>query len=287
MIIRWFKRRRRRRWLDPPFPVKWREHLACNFAYWKCLDEDERRRIEDLSRILIAEKYWEGCGGLTLIDEMKITIAAQACLLILNLGRRDGRAVPVEDAEIYPGVRAILVYPSGYFAPSRSGGPGGMVVESRSAVLGQAHYRGPVILSWSHARQGGRNASDGHNLVYHEFAHKLDMDGGIVNGTPILRSREQYREWHEVMTREFESLINAHDQRSYWGLPTDRHVLRPYGATNPAEFFAVATESFFEQSERLREHHPDLYRVLRQYYDQDPADREQRCRDASRVQPTR
>jgi Mlc titration factor MtfA (ptsG expression regulator) len=257
----WIKNRRRRRILAEPFPDAWVGHLENNFGYWRYLTSDEKDRMKQLIAVLIAEKYWEGCGGLMLTDEIKVTIAAQACLLLLNIQH-----------DYYPMLKSILVYPSGYFAPgSRS--VGGIVSQGQMPVLGQAHHRGPVILSWQHARQGGRNPYEGQNLVYHEFAHKLDMADGVVDGTPVLESREQHQQWVQVMTREFEALVNATSGRDgYWG-PT---LLRAYGASNPAEFFAVATEVFFEQPVQMRQRHADLYRVLAMFYKQDPAARMER-----------
>lgn len=257
MIFSWLKRRRRERALQKPFPSAWEEYLEKNFAYWSVLTEDERTRMRDLIRVLIAEKYWEGCAGLTLTDEMRVTIAAQACLLLLNIKH-----------DYYPMLKSILVYPSGYFAPGQRGA-GGVMAQS-TPVLGQAHFRGPVILSWEHVKHGGKNPRDGQNLVYHEFAHKLDMADGVVDGTPVLESPEQLQRWVRVMSREFESLVNSTSGRGgYWG-PT---LLRPYGASNPAEFFAVATEVFFEQPRELRERHAELYDVLKMFYKQDPAKR--------------
>lgn len=277
MIFRWLRERRRARLRAEPFPDAWEAVLDRNIAYWRWLDDDERHRMRNLIRYFIAERSWEGTNGLPLTDEIRVTVAAQACLLILNL-----------DPDSYRHVRTILIYPSGYFAPSRTRGAGGMVIESTSAVLGQAHYRGPVILSWAHVQRGGRHPHDGHNLVYHEFAHKLDMADGVVDGTPLLADRAQFDDWVKVMTREYEALINSHDPRRYWGEawgddgtgraanrrpPTPAPLMRAYGATNPAEFFAVATEVFFEKPQEMRTRHADLYRVLSTYYKQDPAGR--------------
>ena len=258
MIFTWFKRRRRQRALEAPFAPAWEEYLQQNFAHWNFLSDDERSRMRDLIRIFIGEKYWEGCGGLRMTDEIKVTIAAQACLLLMNMPHHD----------YYPMLKTILVYPSGYFAPGRHGAVG--VQSAAMPVLGQAHHRGPVILSWQHVKQGGRNARDGHNLVYHEFAHKLDMANGIIDGTPVLESREQFDRWVTVMTREYEALVNhTRGTDGYWG-PT---LLRPYGASNPGEFFAVATEVFFEQPRDMLSRHRELYEVLKMFYKQDPAQR--------------
>lgn len=257
MIFSWWKRRRRAAALAELFPAEWDGYLHENFAHWKYLTGDEQTRMRDLIRVFIKEKYWEGCGGLRLTDEIQVTIAAQACLLLLNIKH-----------DYYPALKTILVYPSGYFAPGQRGPAG--VQHSSLAVLGQAHHRGPVILSWQHVKQGGRNARDGHNLVYHEFAHKLDMADGMVDGTPVLENRAQLQEWVAVMTREYEALVNnTRGVDGYWG-PT---LLRPYGASNPGEFFAVATEVFFERPMEMLTRHPDLYRMLKMFYKQDPAQR--------------
>jgi hypothetical protein len=138
------------------------------------------------------------------------------------------------------------------------------VVSEGFANLGEAWHQGPVILSWADAKRGGAEGSDGHNLVLHEFAHKLDMLDGAVNGTPLLESREQVEQWKNVMTREYIQLSRS----AALGVPT---VLSPYGATNPGEFFAVATEAFFERPAELASQHTELYDTLRGYYHQDPA----------------
>lgn len=262
MIFSLFKRRRRRKALAKPFPEEWEGVLERNFGHWRYLHDDEKSRMRDLIRIFIVEKYWEGAGGLELTDEIKVTIAAQACLLVLNIKH-----------DFYRMLKTILVYPSGYFATGRRSVGAGVVSDAATPVLGQAHYQGPVILSWQHVVRGGRNAHDGQNLVYHEFAHKLDMADGVVDGTPVLSSREQQREWVEIMTREFREL-RRRSATGYWGSDA---LLRPYGATNPAEFFAVATEVFFERPIEMRSMHTELYRVMQSFYKQDPATRMERA----------
>ena len=252
MLFGWFKRRRRRKLLAEPFPDAWlaplREALPC----YDALSEDERRRLRDDLRIFIAEKTWTGCGGFEMTDRARVVVAAQACLLLLHL-----------DHDYYKDVREVLMYPSTFVVPDRSLGPGGVVSEAERATLGQAWRRGPVVLAWDSVRGGAANAEDGRNLVYHEFAHKLDLLDEVADGTPPLRRRERYEAWRRVMTREYERLIEASGR----GRAT---LLDRYGATNPAEFFAVATEIFFEQPRQMRRRHPDLYALLRDYYRQDP-----------------
>lgn len=219
------------------------------------LSDDERERLRRKTQIFIAEKYWEGCQGLEITDEIRVTIAAQACLLVLNF-----------DEDIFKRLLTVLVYPNDYFAKDVSHRPGGVVVEGMSWRLGEAWHGGPVILSWPRVLQGGRDPHDGENVVFHEFAHVLDMQDHGVDGTPPLDSAEQYRTWKQVMTAEYERLIR-HAER---GRPT---LLDQYGTKDPAEFFAVSTEAFFEQPVELQMRHPELYEVLRGFYRQDPAAR--------------
>jgi Mlc titration factor MtfA (ptsG expression regulator) len=255
MIIRWLRRRRIRR---TPFPATWEAILRNRFAQWMLLTEPERVQLRDALRFFIAERFWEGCEGLELTEPMQVLIAAQASLLLL--GRPD---------DDFSNVTTVLVYPHGYFAaPQRAPVLGGTRImdSGPTAVLGQAWERGPVILSWTHAAKGAADGGDGENVVFHEFAHKLDMNNGLVDGTPRMSSREQAKEWHLVMTDAFAKL----DGELHSGV---RGPLRRYALTNPAEFFAVATEVFFERPVELREWDDDLYRVLSRFYRQDPAAR--------------
>lgn len=253
-MFAWWRRRRRRRLLATPPPGDWPAILDRDVAVWRGLDDDERRRLFEITRVLVAEKSWEGCGGLALTEAMCVALAAQAGLLLLNL-RHD----------YYANVDSVLVYPDTYVLP---GAPASLDGEPRDRrpVLGTAHHGGPVVLSWRSALHGGRDARDGRNLVFHEFAHKLDMADGLVDGTPPLAGRGQLADWVKVMTREYADLRRraARGRSSF---------LDHYGATNVAEFFAVATEHFFEQPRQMRRRHPALYGVLRGYYQQDPAAR--------------
>lgn len=255
MILGWLRNRRRRKLLAHPPPEHWLQIAQEYFTYWRRLDDDERSRLMGIARILIAEKYWEGSGGLVLTDEMKVSIALQAALLLLNI-----------EHDYYSQVQTILVYPRGYFSgPSRQG-PGGLLVSENTPVSGQAHYRGPIILSWHDVRRGAINDADGRNLVYHEFAHKLDMIGGVIDGTPPLADPELRRSWGTVMSLTYQQL--QHDLAQ-----GKRTFLRPYAATNEAEFFAVCTEQFFEMPMQMQQVHPAVYELLSAFYKQDPAAR--------------
>lgn len=260
MVFQWIQNRRRRVLLAQPFPNEWLRYLHQNVRHYALLTADEQSKLRDDLRIFIADKYWELAAGkfngtVEVTDEMKVTIAAQACLLTLNIA----------DHDYYSRVRTVLVYPNAFIAPQPRHGPGGVVSEG-SINSGEAWYRGPIIISWADALAGGRGQMGGHNLVLHEFAHALDMMDGLVNGTPQLNGRAQYARWHEVMTAEYERLVAAYQR----GEPS---LLDQYGATNVGEFFAVVTECFFEQGVFLKQFHPALYEVLRNYYRQDPAER--------------
>ena len=216
----------RRELLAEPFPAHWLEYLE-RLPLYRALDELGQQRIRDDLRVLIAEKDWEGCGGLALTDEIQVTIAAQASLLLLNI-----------EHEYFKDVHTILVYPNAYKTSPQRDAAG--VVREGQANLGEAWRGGPVVLSWYATMRGSLDPKDGHNLVLHEFAHKLDMLDGLADGTPPLARKEQFKTWVKTMTKEFHFLRDAKKS----GRAT---VMDTYGATNPAEFFAVATECFFEK----------------------------------------
>jgi MtfA peptidase len=255
-----WRRFRRRRILARPFPPPWREHLRAHMPHYARLPPADRTRLEQLVQIFVAEKHWEGLGGLALSDEVRVTIAGQACLLLLGLARDPTRS------DLYRNVKSVLVYPStvvpkrvgsAVFAPMQ-------IVAPIVPVIGEAHGQGPVVLTWDAVRQAGIDPRSGHNVVYHEFAHKLDMLDGYSDGAPPLSGRAEYARWNEVCTREYEALRARIEQ----GEPT---FLDPYAGTSASEFFAVATEHFFDQPSALRAEHPDLYQVLHDFYRQDPA----------------
>jgi len=223
-------------------------------AHYRHLSPGEQARLRDELRVFVAEKNWEGCGGLQVTEEMKVTIAAQACLMTLGL-----------DGEPFRDVLSVLIYPAGYSVPQERW-HSGWSIAGESARLGESWYRGPVILSWAEIEDDSRHPGYGNNLIWHEFAHQIDMLDRSTNGTPPLETREARRQWHDVMTSEFEQLKS--DARA--GRST---VLDTYGAESEAEFFAVATECFFDAPAELRSEHPRLYELLSGYYRQDPAAR--------------
>ncbi|MEX2219658.1 MAG: M90 family metallopeptidase [Phycisphaerales bacterium] len=248
---------RRKRLRAKAFPAAWRALLERRLPYYRCLPESDRRELEGHTRVLLAEKYYEGCAGLTLTDEVRVLIAAQAAVLLLH-----------RDTNYYPGVSTILVYPAAYLAQMRAVGPAGIVTEGAAWRAGESWHtpggRQPVVVSWRDVQAGAADPGDGSNVVFHEFAHQLDGETGAVDGAPLMGSREHAEEWARVMWREYHAL--GADLRS--GRPT---LLSPYAATSPAEFFAVLTEVFFERGRELRERHPEAYRLMARYFRQDPA----------------
>jgi Mlc titration factor MtfA (ptsG expression regulator) len=264
-MFQWFINRRRKKLTQAPFPSLWEDIIRRNVAHDCMLEDAERAHLRALIQVFIAEKNWEGAGGLEITDEIRVTISAQACLLLLGLPHN-----------YYRNVESIIVYPSTVVPPQRHPG----FFENTLAplapehpIIGQAFQQGPVIIIWDAALRGGRHPESGHNVIYHEFAHKLDMLDGAADGTPPLRDRAEYRDWVLTCSREYLRLKHETEKGN-------KSFLSAYGATNEAEFFAVATEQFFDQPRLMIEHAPDLYRVLQEYYRQDPARRVSRnnCR---------
>jgi Mlc titration factor MtfA (ptsG expression regulator) len=257
-MIHWFRDRRRAKLRKRPMPAEWQTFLRTNVAHYCQLEEGERAELHAIIQVLLSEKQWEGCGGLELTDEIRVTIAAQASMLLLRLPH-----------DYYRNVRSILVYPSTVVSPERTPGVFETVsapVEPAVPILGQSMGRGPVILVWDAVLRGARHPELGHNVVYHEFAHKLDMLDGAADGTPPIADRAQFEQWVTVCSSEFLRLQGL-EQKGH------RTFLDAYGATNEAEFFAVATEEFFDRPTALHEQAPALYDVLSAFYRQDPASR--------------
>jgi len=223
-----------------------------NVAQYQGMPSDLRTQLQRLVKQFLYQKTFVGCAGLEVTEEMRVTIAAQACMLLLNRPSR-----------VYPGLHAVLVYPGAFLVPRREQDEAGVVTETRQDLLGESWGDGRVVLSWEHVRRAGVAPEGTHNVVLHEFAHQLDSESGSNNGAPFLGSAERYRSWSETLSRDFALLRRD----AYWG---QRDVLDPYGATNPAEFFAVATESFFEQPHELAARHPELYAEFELYYRVDP-----------------
>ncbi|MEM9294124.1 MAG: M90 family metallopeptidase [Acidobacteriota bacterium] len=242
-------RRRRQRLLARPFSEEWRRILERNVPLVARLSAEKRQRLEELIRAFLVDVPIEGGGGLEIDDEIRVTVAAQACLLVLGNGHS------------FPNLRSVVVYPEAYRAVNHDAG--GDLVVSEHHRLGESWSNGYVVLAWDAVRRGATNLNDGHNVVMHEFAHQLDQLDGDSDGIPVAAGRLRYGHWARVVERDFEHLV-ARVERN------QRTVLDPYGAENPAEFFAVATEAFFERPKKLRRRYPELYALLEDLYQLDP-----------------
>jgi MtfA peptidase len=255
MIHGWLKQRRRQRLWAQPFPKDWQRMIERNVPLFRRLSAKDRVELLSHVHVFLTEKGFEGCGGLELTDEMRVTIAAQACLLLLH-----------RKTDYFPRLFTILVYPSTYMVDEKRPVEGLVWEEGRMPRLGETGRRmGTLVLAWDATKRGAADPSDGQNLVLHEFAHQLDYENYAADGAPVLATRQQQLSWREVMRTEFASLQAADET----GIPT---LLDTYGATNPAEFFAVSTEAFFERPCALRAHHPKLYAELQGYFQQDPVE---------------
>ncbi|MBN2581364.1 MAG: zinc-dependent peptidase [Pirellulales bacterium] len=250
MFFSWLKHRRRQNLLAELFPPTWLKILQQNVRHYPLLPSDKQAMMQAVVRILVAEKNWEGGSGFIVTEEMKVTVAGQAAVLVLGL----------DEPYYFDRVQSIILYPTAYLHPSKYQG---LFLLPDRPIMGEAWPRSPIILSWHHVLQCGQNADRGRNVVLHEFAHHVDGLDGDMDGTPPLE-KGQMKNWYRVTEAEYLGLVgNARrDEVS---------LLDHYGASDRAEFFAVATECFFEQPHALQQRHPELYGVLRDFYRQDPA----------------
>jgi hypothetical protein len=237
----WWQRRRRAQLRAQPFPAAWRRILRTQVPAVARLPPDLQQRLKQHIQVFLAEKPFVGCAGQPITDEVRVTIAAQACLLLL------GRA----DAEGYPRLSQVLVYPGAFAVQASQAAAGGVVHEQRQVLAGQSWAHGQVVLGWAEVRAGAADPGDGQNVVLHEFAHQVDQDKGVADGRPWQPGRARRRRWAAVMDAAFDRAQQQPD-----------HPLAGYATTAPAEFFAVATELFFEQPQALATVEPDVYREL-------------------------
>jgi len=252
-MLSWLRKWRRRRVTSQPIASSWLRIVERNAGFVRLLEEQDREELMQRIQVFVDEKNFEGRGGLEMTDEIRVTIAAHACRLLLG-GASD----------CYPRLYSIIVYPSTYVAPALARGPGNTVVESMQARLGESWSSGAVVLAWDNVLRGAADIHDGKNVVYHEFAHQLDTEFGAADGAPRLERPSMYVTWARVFGEEYESLVRSVVERR----PA---LLDAYGATDPAEFFAVATEFFFERPVELKALHPELYEQLARYFKRDPA----------------
>jgi Mlc titration factor MtfA (ptsG expression regulator) len=243
---------RRERLMRKPFPPEWETILSHSVVLYRHLPDLLKKKLQGCIQVFLSEKTFEGCAGLEVTEEMKISIAAQACILLL--GRKP---------TYYPTLYTILVYPSAYVAKQTTV-VGTMHVEEDSVRAGESWTRGEVVLAWDEVRREAMDLAGTHNVVLHEFAHQLDQEDGKADGAPILGKSSSYVTWARVLGAEFQDLRRK-------ALSGTKDIMDAYGATNPAEFFAVATETFFERPRQMKLKHPGLYEELRSYYELDPA----------------
>ena len=253
-MLGFLKDRHRKRLRARPFPSEWLKIIKRNVAFFDRLPANDQHELVDHIHVFLAEKNFEGVK-LDVTDEIRVTIAAQACLLLLH-----------RKTDYFPRLLTILVYPSTYSVQQQRPITAEIWEEGKALRSGETgRQMGSMVLAWNAVKWGAADPSDGKNVVLHEFAHQLDYENFAADGTPALMSRKQQLAWREVMRTEFASLRAAEET----GIPT---LLDTYGATNAAEFFAVSCEAFFERPVMLRAQHPRLYSELHDYFQQDPVE---------------
>lgn len=243
----WFKRSRRKKIHKQPWPESWSLHLNRNVRLTWEMTPAELQEIQRRIKIFVAETRFEGCDGLQVTEEMQVTVAAQACLMLLGV-----------ENFYFDNVKTVLMFPAAFDRKTNDG-----VSHGSQTRLGEAWQGGPIILSWRDTLKGGRNEDDGRNLVIHEFAHALDGLDGEMGGQIIFEDKQFMAQWRTTIDREFAELVQAKESQK-------RTLLDHYGATNRAEFFAVACETFFEKPREFRAEHPELFDLLTTYFGVDP-----------------
>jgi MtfA peptidase len=254
-VLLFLKQRRRNQIKARPFPNDWRKIIKNNVAFFERLSGSDQAELLGHIQVFLGEKGFEGCAGQKITDEIRVTVATQACLLLLH-----------RKTDYFPRLITILVYPSTYSVQEQRPITAEIWEEGKMFRSGETERRmGSMVLAWDAVKSGAADPADGKNVVLHEFAHQLDYENFAADGTPALAARKHQLDWQRVMRTEFASLRAA----GQTGIPT---LLDSYGATNAAEFFAVSVEAFFERPLMLRSRHPKLYAQLQQYFQQDPVE---------------
>ncbi|MEJ6473548.1 M90 family metallopeptidase [Pseudoalteromonas piscicida] len=247
--VRW-----QRKYQDQSLSAPDKQVLLKYMPIYRNMTDADREQLEKHIIWFLGEKRVLGRDGLRVSRAMSLIIAADACLLVLK-----------QSWPLYPNVKEILLYPSSYYAPQTSRDGAGLVSFHQTVRQGESWPGGTLVLSWHDVLEGNRLPEDGHNLVFHEFAHQLDQQTGATNGTPTLPIGMSYQEWGRVLSKAYQHLKM---QLSY-NMP---HAIHSYGATNEAEFFAVVTETFIEKPYELKQENPELYNLLKDYYQFEPRD---------------
>lgn len=243
-------KRKRSKIENLPTPQNWEEILLKNFSIIQFLPKDLKSELIKTMKVFLAEKKFHGCG-IEITEEIKITIAAQACLLLLN-----------KKHNYFPHLKNIFIYPHAFKSVQKE--HAGYIETQKTVVRsGESWVRGPIVLSWHHSLHGSIHARDGQNVVFHEFAHQLDQEDGTSDGTPYLPDALSYKVWSKVMEKSFVQMTNEI-------MKNQKILIDEYGVTNSAEFFAVLTETFFENPEKLYKQNYELYDILKKYYSLDP-----------------
>jgi len=254
----WWRRLNRAEAIAAAFPAQFRELILRRVPCAKLLTGDELSKLEALVRVFNSEKTFEAAAGFTITEEMRIVIAARACLLVLHR---------VElDSPLYPDLLTVVVYPSSYRVRKQQR-DGYLMIEGDEVRLGESWTHGLVVLSWDAVSSGSANLGDGHDVVLHEFAHQLDAEDGAMDGTPELDDFERYSVWSKVAGAEYAALLDDLEHHR-------KTTIDAYGATNAPEFFAVVVEQFFEKPSILEGQHPALYAELSRFFRFDPAQRQ-------------
>jgi MtfA peptidase len=252
VVHRILRAKRRRALRLRPLPDEWRQILEENIPLYNRVPEELKPQLHGLVHLFLNEKTFIGCGGQEIDESMKVIIAAQACILLLN-----------RPTKVYPRLNTIYVYPSSYIVNEEQH-EDGLIIEGKEVRLGESWHNGPVVLAWDSIAHAACAVHRGQNVVIHEFAHQLDQEDGEMNGAPLLNNLSARKAWAEVFEDEYEKLCEAVEYHQYT-------ILDDYGTTDPAEFFAVVTEAFFEKPGLLHQYNPRLYEELETFYRLDPA----------------
>lgn len=242
----------RRHVANKPIDVNTIKILETNVGLYDALPDTLKHTLHRQINLFLHDKEFVGCDQQPIDDEVRITIAGNACLLTLAQTR-----------PLYPSFKTILVYPSTYVVTQKTH-DGHVVFDEQSTRAGESWFKGPIVLSWSDIMHGSKNTEDGQNVVIHEFAHKLDEENGLMDGLPILRESSHYAEWSKVLNNEYGAFLKRVERRR-------NKVIDEYGAVSAVEFFAVISESFFEKPAQMKSQLPELYSQLERFYGLNPA----------------
>lgn len=245
-LLQWWQQRQASAISDP----LWQETLT-QLPFLASLSGDEKNRLRQLCQQFLQEKEFSAAGGLQLTDGMCLSIAAQGCLPILELG-----------LAAYRNWVGVIVYPDEFVVPRQQEDENGVVHEFNDVISGEAWQGGPLVVSWHDVSMAG----SGYNVVIHEFAHKLDMLNGEADGVPSLHFGLDRRQWEQTLLAAYDDFCRRVDAG-------EETAIDPYAAEHPAEFFAVLSESFFETPALVYADYPAFYSLLSRYYRQDPQQR--------------